>query len=140
MSTAAATSAAAAAAAAEQQRRMREEEEEMTPYTQPDLSQDWEFKILRSCRAAFRQPEELRKCLDEEARAGWTLVEKFDDMRLRLKRPAAARERDGKLDFDPYRTIVGPSPNAAALATVAIALAIAFGILLAIAGVAAALS
>jgi hypothetical protein len=137
--TAAATT-AAIAAAAEQQRRLREEEEEMTPYSQLDLSQDWEFKILRSCRAAFRQPEELRKYLDEEARAGWVLVEKFDDTRLRLKRPAAARERDGKLDFDPYRTTIGPSPNAVALATLLIAVAIAVGILLAVAGVAAALS
>jgi len=124
-----AATAAAIAAAAEQQRRMREEEEEMTPYTQQDLSQDWEFKILRSCRAAVRQPEELRKYLDEEASAGWVLVEKFDDTRLRLKRPAAARERDGKLDFDPYRTTVGPSPNAAVIATVAIALGIGIGLL-----------
>ncbi|MCU0878213.1 MAG: hypothetical protein MUF06_10550 [Pirellulaceae bacterium] len=45
--------------------------------------------------------------LADEARAGWVLVEKFDQSRIRLKRPAAARERDGKLDFDPYRTEAG---------------------------------
>ncbi len=131
-----AASAAAIAAAAEQQRRMREEEEEMTPYAQQDLSLDWEFKILRSATGIFKKPEELRRFLDEEGRAGWVLVEKFDDTRLRLKRPAAARERDGKLDLDPYRTYVGPSPNTVALATVGIVLGISVGVLLVIAVVA----
>jgi hypothetical protein len=92
----------------------------MTPYSQQELSQDWEFKIIRSATSAFKKPDFLRQCLDEEARAGWVLVEKFDDGRLRLKRPAAARERDGKLEVDPYRTFVGPSPNSVALAIVAI--------------------
>src|SRR5262245_1436929 len=111
--------AAAAAAAAEHARRLREEEEEMTPYSTTDLSQDWEFKILRSAVGGFRNPERLRRVLEEEARAGWTLVEKFDNSRLRLKRPAAARERDGKLNFDPYHTFAGPSPGAVALMIVA---------------------
>src|SRR6266481_995535 len=102
-------SAGGAAAAAEQQRRMREEEEEMTPYMSGDLSQDWEFKILRSATGTLRNPERLRRFLEEEARAGWVLVEKFDNSRLRLKRPAKARELDGKLDVDPSRTYVGMS-------------------------------
>jgi len=123
----------AAAAAAAEQRRQAEEEEEMTPYTQQDLNQDWEFKILRSAAHWFKKPEYLRQCLEEEARAGWVLVEKFDDGRVRLKRPALARERDGKLDIDPYRTTVGASPGAVALFTVVIALGIAMGILIAVA-------
>jgi hypothetical protein len=96
-----------AAAAAEQQRRLTEEEEALTPYSRNDLAQDWEFKIVRSAMAGFRKPEFMRQVLDDEARAGWVLVEKFDNRRLRLKRPATARERDGKLDFDPYRTEAG---------------------------------
>jgi hypothetical protein len=128
---AATTSAAAAAAAAEQGRRMAEEEEEMTPYSQQELSQDWEFKIIRSATCAFRKPDFLRQCLDEEARAGWVLVEKFDDGRLRLKRSAAARERDGKLEVDPYRTFVGPSPNSVVIAIVGIVM----GVCLAVIGV-----
>ena len=115
---AAASGAAAAAAAAERRRREAEEEEEMTPYTSEELAQGWEFKIVRSATGAFKDPAMLRKLLDEEARAGWTLVEKFDNARLRLKRPAAARERDAKLDFDPYRTWVGPLVNTVALAIV----------------------
>ncbi len=97
---------AAAAAAAQQ---VLKEEEEMTPYTREDLAEGWEFKILRSMTNAFGKPERLRQVLEEEARAGWVLVEKFDNARLRLKRPATAKEADGQLDFDPYRTFVGIS-------------------------------
>jgi hypothetical protein len=130
----------AAAAAAAEQRRQAEEEEEMTPYAQQELSQDWEFKIIRSTCGAFKKPEFLRQCLEEEARAGWVLVEKFDDARVRLKRPTAAKERDGKLDVDPYRTNVGASQTAVAMAVVALSLGLAIGILAAIALLAASLS
>jgi hypothetical protein len=128
----AAAGAAGAAAAAERQRRLREEEEEMTPYTPNDLTQDWEFKILRSAMAGFSKPAFLRRVLDDEARAGWVLVEKFDNSRIRLKRPALARERDGKLDFDPYRTDVWPTQAVASLAILgAIAVILTFVIVLA---------
>ena len=85
----------------------RQEEEELTMYGERDLTDDWEFKILRSATAAFRNPEKLQEILADEAHAGWILVEKFDDQRIRLKRPASARQLDGKLDFDPYRTTIG---------------------------------
>lgn len=48
---------------------MLAEEEDMA-YTQEDLSNDWEFKIVRSESGAFRKPEVLKKLLEEEARAG----------------------------------------------------------------------
>ena len=81
----------------------------MTQYTQSDLNQDWEFKIVRSDTAAFRRPEVLSRLLEEEARAGWVMLEKFDDSRIRFKRPRSARARDGLLpdDVDPYRTQYG---------------------------------
>jgi hypothetical protein len=100
---------AAAAAAAAAEARRRQEEEEMTKYSENDLSEGWEFKILRSNMNAFRKPENLKTYLEEEGRAGWVLVEKFDDNRLRLKRPASARQGDAALEFDPYRTQVGLS-------------------------------
>lgn len=87
----------------------------MTTYTTQDLAEGWEFKILRSSTGAFRNPEHLRAVLDEEGCGGWVLVEKFDNSRLRLKRPATARERDASLGFDPYRTQVGMSEGALAL-------------------------
>ena len=112
MSTAATVAIGAAAAA--HARALAQEEEEMTTYSTQDLAEGWEFKILRSATNAFKQPEQLHKYLEEEARAGWVLVEKFDDGRLRLKRPASARQMDGKLEFDAYRTHVGTSPGALA--------------------------
>ncbi len=121
----------AAAAAAEKRRQMRrlaEEEEDMARYTQDDLSNDWEFKIVRSESGAFRKPEVLRKLIEEEARAGWVMLEKFDDRRIRFKRPRSARTRDALLppDADPYRTRYGaPSAQYAVLATMLMGLVVA---------------
>ena len=98
---------AGAAAAAAAARRRREEEEAMTGYSDADLTEGWEFKILRSATNVFRNPDRLRDALEEEARAGWVLVEKFDNQRLRLKRPASARAGDAALGFDPHRTSYG---------------------------------
>jgi hypothetical protein len=101
--------AAAAGAAAARKRRERQEEEEMTVYTPQELAEGWEFKIVRSSTGAFRTPAFLRAVLDEEQRSGWTLVEKFDNGRIRLKRPASARAKDSALGSDAYRTHVGMS-------------------------------
>jgi len=116
-----ANAAAAAAAAAEAQRRMREEEEEMTPYSADDL-QRYEFKIIRSATGRFKDPAALRQILEEEARAGWELVEKFDNGRVRLKRLIECRQRDATLAQDPYRTTVGMSDGQ-------LAASIVFGVL-----------
>mgnify|MGYP001170654549 FL=1 len=75
----------------------------------PDLDSPgdgWEYKILRSPRKRFKDLEFQRRVLAEDAVAGWSLLEKFDNTRLRLKRPIAAREHDELLDFDPYRISV----------------------------------
>ena len=81
----------------------------MTQYTQDDLSNDWEFKIVRSDTAAFRNPEALNELIEEEAQAGWVMLEKLDDSRIRFKRPRSARARDDFLPqgVDPYRTRYG---------------------------------
>ncbi len=102
-------SVAATTAAAAAKRRRDQEEEEMTHYTSEDLNEGWEFKIVRSTFEEFRNPAKLRQVIDEEACAGWELVEKFDNARLRFKRPASARERDHLLppDVDPYRVSFG---------------------------------
>jgi hypothetical protein len=117
----------AAAAAAARRRRMMlaEEEEDMARYTQEDLSDDWEFKIVRSESGAFRKPEVLRKLIEEEARVGWVMLEKFDDRRVRFKRPRSARTRDVLLPpgVDPYRTRFGaPTSGYAILAGMVIGL------------------
>ena len=79
----------------------------MTGYTHDDLADGWEFKILHSATGAFRKPECLRQVVEEEGRAGWVLLEKFDNQRVRFKRPASARSRDAALGIDPYRSTYG---------------------------------
>jgi hypothetical protein len=104
--------AATSAAAAEKRRQMlRAEEEEMAQYTQDDLRDDWEFKIVRSETGAFRRPKVLERLIEEEAQAGWVMLEKFDDTRVRFKRSRSARASDAYLPegVDPYRTHYGTS-------------------------------
>lgn len=103
---------AATTAAAEKERRrklMQAEEENMTDYTHDDLASDWEFKIVRSDSGAFRRPEVLSELVEQEAQAGWVMLEKFDDGRVRFKRPRTAQARDPFLPagVDPYRTHYG---------------------------------
>jgi hypothetical protein len=100
----------------------------MTGYTLEELAAGWEFKFLRSATGRFRNAEFLRLSFGDEARAGWTLVEKFDDSRVRLKRPTTARADDASLGFDPYRIWVGISDQRLALVIVAVALSV-FGLI-----------
>ena len=100
---------AAAAAAAARLRAQHEEEERLSDYSPNDLAKGWEFKIVRANTAAFRKPEVMQQVCDEEARSGWELVEKFDDTRLRFKRPTAARNIPSPAGIDPYRTTYGIS-------------------------------
>jgi hypothetical protein len=119
------TGAIAAAAALEA---MHREEEEMTAYTQTDLNENWEFKILRSNTGAFKKPEVFQKACDEEKQAGWILVEKFDNYRLRFKRPSGTAANSMALPFDPYRTYYGITSGPYIALTIAITLALIFGI------------
>ena len=100
-----------AAAQAEKRRRQQQEEEEerMTPYSGDELGGEWEFKIVRSGSGAFRKSEIFQKLLNEESIAGWQMLEKLDDSRVRFKRPKSARKKDTMLPqgFDPYRTQMG---------------------------------
>jgi len=102
-----------AAAQAEQAQRALREEEEMTQYSDSDITGDWEFKIVRAATGVFRKPEEFAKLLEQEARFGWTLLEKLDDGRVRFKRHVKERVRDRNAgpDEDPYRSIYGRSPG-----------------------------
>jgi len=96
--------AGAAAAAAAHQARLREEEEKLTAYNRDDL-QGWEFKIVRSVTRI--RGDKFRQLCEEEAQNGWELVEKFDDTRVRFKRPIERRNQDQYSQIDPYRTQYG---------------------------------
>ena len=102
----------------QQQRAQQEqyaEEEDNTRYTEDDLMQDWEFKIVRCSRPAFSRRPFLDKVLAEEAVAGWQLVELLDGQRIRLKRPISSRVGDAALpeSCNPYRLeVVDPITSA----------------------------
>lgn len=102
--------AAISAALAADEARKKEEDHTMH-YRPEDLAGDWEFKIVRSGSPIFRKLEILRQVREEESIAGWTLLEKLDDFRLRFKRPSKAARRDDQLPagIDPYRTQIGGS-------------------------------
>ena len=99
-----ATGANAASAAAAQ--KLRDEEEIMTAYKKDDL-EGWEFKIMRSYTGKFKDNKFVQQLCREEARAGWEMLEKFDEYRIRFKRRVDNRPNDQFLKFDPYRTSVG---------------------------------
>ena len=90
---------------------LRKKEEDMIGYSKGDLD-GWEFKIMRSDLGRFKNTEYVQRLCQEEARAGWELVEKFDNSRLRFKRRVEKRAYDHQIGIDPYRTRVssaGPS-------------------------------
>ena len=123
----------AAAAAAKRRQMLLAEEENMASYTQDDLRNDWEFKIVRSGTAAFRKPEVLNKLLEEEAQTGWVMLEKLDDSRIRFKRPRSARAKDAYLPdgVDPYRTQYGaPITRQAVLVGVGLLVLLVLGVVL----------
>jgi hypothetical protein len=103
------TAAIVAAVARRRQALLEQEEESMTGYASGDLDGDWEFKIVRADTAIFRRQETLEQLIEEEARAGWVMLEKLDDSRIRFKRQRSARTKDTYLppDVDPYRTHYG---------------------------------
>lgn len=118
---------------AQQQRKIQEEEEEVTTPT----ATEYEYKFLRSQFGIFKKPEKFRAALAEEARCGWELVEKFDDSRVRLRRPVSCRAQDADSGQDPYRTRVGAGEGAmVAWIVLAVVLGIAavFGVLFLVLG------
>jgi len=100
-----------AAYAAQEKKKREQEEEEMTRYSDDEMSDDYEFKIVRSATSGFKKRETVERVIAEESAAGWKFVEKFDDNRMRFKRPASARRNDFNLPpgVDPYRTTYGMS-------------------------------
>jgi hypothetical protein len=86
-----------------------EEEHALTHYSDSDLNSDPEFKIVRSMWGGeFSKPDTIYKVIEQEQEAGWTLVEKLDNSRLRFERPRSAQTVDSELlaaGIDPYRTV-----------------------------------
>lgn len=115
---------AAAAAAARRAKMLRKEEENMTGYSADDL-EGWEFKIVRSATEKFKNYSDVKKVCDDEAQAGWEMVEKFDNSRIRFKRKIEHRAADTHRAVDPYRTSVGMSEGG----LVVLILGVVFGVI-----------
>lgn len=105
-------------------KKMMEEEEAMTAYNKDDLD-GWEFKIMRNFSGKFRDRKFIQQLCMEEAKAGWEMMEKFDDYRIRFKRKTDFRHNDQFLKTDPYRTDVGAGINR--IITIGIMLAVLGG-------------
>jgi hypothetical protein len=109
---------AIAASQAARRRKQEQEEERMTRYSDEELDGEWEFKIVRSEFPVFRNRNKLAQVVEEEALAGWQMLEKLDDNRIRFKRHVSNRRRDEMLpqQVDPYRTQIGGLGGAAVVA------------------------
>ena len=69
-----------------------------------------EFKTIQAQTPLFADNKKMQEVLAGEAKAGWDLLEKEDNYRIRLQRDISNRENDKNLDSDPYATTVGVSP------------------------------
>jgi len=123
------TGATSAAVAAEAARKLREEEEEMTPYKNEEIN-GWEFKIVRSATGQFKKNEVVQEVCNEESQAGWEMLEKFDENRIRFKRKIEHRSNDHYLKIDPYRTQVGISQGQLGLVITATVIGVVLLVLL----------
>lgn len=77
--------------------------------TLPGVGEDWEYKIVQVRGGVFRSFKAIQYVCQQEGKFGWTLLEKIDDNRLRLKRSVSWRAKDGLLKQNPYRTDYGVS-------------------------------
>ena len=83
-----------------------------------------EYKVIQSQTPMFSDTAKMHEILDEEAKAGWRLLAKEDNYRLKLQRDISNRANDTALDIDAHRTTVGVSSTVTKGATALLTLAI----------------
>jgi len=80
------------------------------PNGHPPSTPEWEYKIVRAGRDLFRNPTTFEQLCKEEAIAGWVMVEKLDDRRVRFRRPTDCQlPSETPPPIDPYRCYYGSS-------------------------------
>ena len=85
----------------------------MTGYTSDDTSGQWQFKIVRG---SFKTAAQVEAVVQEQAEFGWTLVEVFDQTRIRFRRHVNETGKDHYREGNPYATVSkasGPGCGAA---------------------------
>lgn len=85
---------------------------------------DLEYKTIQAQTPLFADSKKMHALLEEEAKAGWQLLWKEDNYKLKLQRETSHRENDKNLDFDVYRTAVGVSSVITYVGTALLTLAI----------------
>jgi hypothetical protein len=68
-----------------------------------------EYKTVQAQTPLFADTKKMQEVLEIEAKAGWDLLEKEDNYRIKLQRDISHRENDENLGFDAYRSSVGVS-------------------------------
>ena len=85
---------------------------------------DLEYKTIQAQTPLFADSKKMHAMLEEEAKAGWQLLWKEDNYKIKLQREILHRENDKTLDFDAYRTSVGVSSVVTYMGTALLTLAI----------------
>jgi hypothetical protein len=106
----------------EERRKRREEEEILTSYSEVAMTQDWQFKIVHG---DFSSAAKVRAVMQEQERWGWVFVEKFDNERIRFKRPADETANDDLREGNPYasKSKAAPASGCAGLLVLGFGLA-----------------
>lgn len=66
-----------------------------------------EYKVVQASTPFFAKSQNIESIMLDEVKAGWRLLEKCDNYKLRLQRDISHRANDKNLSIDPYRTQVG---------------------------------
>lgn len=89
---------------------------------------DLEFKVLHSTTPMFANAKKIEEVMAQEAQAGWQLLEKLDNYKLRLQRNISHRSKDQNLGFDAYRSQVGVNNMIVYSITAAVTLGVVYAI------------
>ena len=97
------------------------------PYDPEDR---WEYKIVRARHGEFADRRHLHAVIQREARAGWRMIEKYDDHRLLFRRPRHARARDHHLPpgISPYQSEYRSEEHSNVWAMVVLSVCVAVGL------------
>ncbi|MCB1665796.1 MAG: hypothetical protein KDI28_08425 [Pseudomonadales bacterium] len=89
-----------------------------------------EYKVVQASTPYFAKWQNIESVMAEEAKAGWRLLEKCDNYKLRLQRDISHRANDKALGFDPYRSQVGLNNAVVYGVTTVVTLAVVYAIFL----------
>lgn len=85
---------------------------------------DLEYKTIQAQTPLFTDSKKMHDVLETEAKAGWQLLWKEDNYKLKLQREISHRDNDKNLAFDAYRSTVGVSSTVTYVGTALLTIAI----------------